>query len=265
MTRLRIGRTRSGDDLWYSPFDARHVALTGGTRTGKSTLLYLMLSQLAGLPVAVAGIDPSGIVFNAIGGALGGTRFRASTLRDVDRVRDVTDDLVHEMDDRIERLLALWKDAFGERDFTPEFPLLVVVLEEWPGTLAALSAWDTASGARAGDRIEPRVRANIQRLVLEGAKVGIRVWCVAQRADAAILSGVFRSQLTVRFSFRQDGDGLRMMHEGITPEQVLAVQRFAPGQGLAEYLGDMPLTPFRADFITYGELVNRFRGAREAR
>lgn len=256
---IRIGRDRTGRDLCLDPFLARMTCLSGGTRTGKSVMLYVMIAQLLGLPVKLCGVDPSGVVFNALGEHLGGSEWRVKTLRDIDAVERVMGELVAEMDSRIERLLSLKRDKFDKPDFSERFPLLVVVFEEYPGLLAALSALDQANGSKQSDRVELKVKASVQRLALEGAKVGVRLWIVAQRADASLLTGVLRSQLTQRLSFRQDADGLRMLHEGITSEEIQAAQRFQPGQGYAEFLGELPLTAFRADYMTYDELVQRFR------
>ena len=135
----------------------------------------------------------------------------------------------------------------------------MIVLEEYPGTLAALAALDQASGAKPVDRAETALRAAVQRLALEGAKVGIALWIVAQRADTSLLTGVLRSQLTQRLTFAVDADGLRMLHEGITPEQVEAAQGFRPGQAFIERPG-MPLTQYRSDLLEYGDLVRLFDG-----
>lgn len=256
---LRLGRTQTGRDISLDPFSPRMLLLTGATRTGKSMMLYVLLSQLKGLPVRVCGVDPSGIVFNAIGDGLGGASWRVMTLRDVDLITRVMSMLVEEMDRRIARLLDMRRDKFEEDDFSDTLPLLVVVFEEYPGLLSTLASLDQLNGARQADRAELRVRAAVQRLALEGAKVGVRLWLVAQRADASMLTGVLRSQLTQRISFRQDADGLRMLHEGITPEEIQDAQQFLPGQGYVEFQGELPLTMFRADYMSYEELVGRFQ------
>jgi len=216
-----------------------------------------MLAQLRGQPVQLCGIDPTGILFNAIGPAgLGGDSLRCLTLRDPGNARDVVLALVAEMDNRIGQLLAEGRDRFTVFDGT--LPLLIVVLEEYPGILAALSALDAASGAKASDRIETQIRAAVQRLALEGAKVGLRLWLVAQRADASLLTGVLRGQLTQRLTFSTDDDGLRMLHEGITADQVQKSATFLAGQAWAEFHGVMPLTMFRADFLDYSGLTKAF-------
>lgn len=254
---IRLGRTVTGRALELDPFLPRHTLLTGATRSGKSIQLYGMLTQLRGLPAKVCGVDPTGVLFNALGGALGGDDLRALTLRDLDKVESVVTGIVSEMDRRIGLLLDRRIDQFTM--FTDTFPLLVVVFEEYPGMLAALAALDQASGARGANRVELRVRAAVQRMALEGAKVGLRVWIVAQRADASLLTGVLRSQLTQRLSFAQDIDGIRMLHEGITDEQIGEMQRFLPGMAFAEYTGELPLTRYRADLIDYPAAVGCIR------
>lgn len=254
---ITLGRTASGRDVQLDPYAAAHTVLTGRTRSGKSVQLYGMISQLRGYPVQLCGIDPTGILFNAVGEGLGGSALRVLTLRDAERAREVMSELVEEMDRRIIQLLRKGKDKFT--DFTPSFPLLVVVMEEYPGTLAALEAIDKANGAKVKEKVETHIRAAIQRLALEGAKVGVRLWLVAQRADASLLTGVLRSQLTQRLSFAQDADGLRMLHESITPEQIEQAQRFLPGQGFVEINGTEDLTRFRADLIDYEGLRSGFR------
>lgn len=253
---LRLGRSPSGRDIFLDPAAATHALFSGRTRSGKSVQVYTALYGLHGQPVRVAGIDPSGVLFGALGEGLGGSAWRVKTLRDPQRVIDVMAEIVAEMDRRIDLLLAERQDKFSQ--FSEGFPLIIVVMEEYPGLLSALQSIDQASGARGADRAEMRVRAAIQRLALEGAKVGVRLWLVAQRADAQLLTGVLRGQLTARFSFSQDDDGLRMLHEGITPEQIEAAADFLPGQGFAEIWGELPLTTYRADLCDYADLAARY-------
>ena len=259
---LVLGRTPAGTDVWFDPWQPAHTLITGQTRSGKSVQIYGMLAQLFNLAepgaIVVGGIDPTGILFNAIGDHLGGPRWRALTLADPDRVRKIMEDLLTEMDQRITGLLGAGLDKLTA--FTQETPLIIVLMEEYPGTLSALHAIDQATGAKPGDRIETMVRAGIQRLALEGAKVGIRLWMVAQRADASLLTGVLRSQLTERISFRQDPDGVRMLHEGLDPEDVEKVQGFAVGRGLFESAGT-GVTEFQADLIEYEQMITHFKGA----
>lgn len=256
--KIRLGRKVDGSDLHLDLTDSSHTLLTGRTRSGKSVALYIALFELRDKPVHLAGIDPTGILFNAVGDqALGGNKLRASTLRHPDRALFVVNELVRIMDDRIEQLLAQRRDKFEE--FTPDFPLIIALFEEYPSMLAAIEGLDKASGAKPADRLETKIRAGIQRLALEGAKVGIRLWIVAQRGDASILTGVMRSQLSNRLSFAQDETGLRMLHESISSEQIEQASRFLPGQAFAEIPGteSKPLI-YRSDLLTYQQLTTVF-------
>lgn len=257
--QLRIGRNQAGRDLFLDLGRPGHAIFSGATRSGKSTLVYGLLAQCRGLPVQVAGIDPSGVLLNALGAeGLGGDSLRVLTLSDPERVKSVCAELIAEMDKRINNLLQLRRDKFNPQDFSPDFPLLIFLLEEYPGTLAALQAIDQASGAKPVERIETKVRATVQRWALESAKVGGRLWVIAQRSDASLLTGVLRSQLTQKFSFAQDPDGLRMLHPNISDEQITAVSDFQPGMGYLEIAGQQPLTRFRADYCSYEQLANFF-------
>ncbi|MFP7706554.1 FtsK/SpoIIIE domain-containing protein [Trueperella sp. LYQ141] len=235
-----------------------HLLISGRTRSGKSVLLYSVLAQLAARDeVLVGGVDPSGIVFNALG-SFPGEEFRALTLRDPHRCLAVLAGLVEVMDQRIQALLRDKLDKFTT--FSREFPLLLVVLEEYPGLLAALEGIDRASGVKPAERIEPQVRALVQRLALEGAKVGVRLVVVTQRADATILTGVLRSQLSVKFAFAQDADGFRMLFPELPEDLKARSVRLCPGEALVELPG-APVGLFKADFIDYPGLVDRFAAA----
>ena len=257
--QLRVGRDQAGRDLFLDLGRPGHAIFSGATRSGKSTLVYGLLAQCRGLPVQVAGLDPSGVLLNALGAeGLGGDSLRVLTLAEPERVKSVCAELIAEMDRRINNLLLLRRDKFNPQDFSADFPLLIFLLEEFPGTLAALQAIDQASGAKPAERIEIKVRATVQRWALESAKVGGRLWVISQRADASLLTGVLRSQLTQKFSFAQDCDGLRMLHPNISDDQINAVSDFQPGMGYIEITGQQPLTRFRADYCSYDQLANFF-------
>lgn len=253
---IRLGRTPAGRDVLFDPFAAQHTVFTGRTRSGKSVQLYGVLAQMKGLPIQLCGIDPTGVLFNAVGEGLGGSALRVLTLQDPEQASAVIRELLAIMDERITQLMRARVDKF--EDFSADFPLIVIVFEEYPGLLAALEALDKASGAKVADRVETKIRAAVQRFALEGAKVGFRLILISQRADTSLLTGVLRSQLTQRVSFAQDADGLRMLHESITPEQIEQAALFLPGQGFAELPGRTELTAFRADLIDYPQVVAHF-------
>ncbi len=153
------------------------------------------------------------------------------------------------MDQRLAELLQSRSDNLAT--FTTECPLLLVVAEEYPGLLALTQADDDAEGRRGGARLEPQIKRAVKRLIQEGAKVGIRVFVMLQRADAATLGGTERSNLAARASFRVDnGDAVRMLHESADTLTLEALKTSAPGVGIIEHPG-LPLTRFRADWLDY--------------
>lgn len=254
--KVRLGRGIDGRDIFLDLAESQHTLVTGKTRSGKSVQVYGILAQLRGQPVQLCGVDPTGILFNAIGDYLGGEALRVKTLREPERVRSVMNALVEEMDRRISLLMEQRLDKFSEP--SEDMPVLLVVFEEYPGILAALQAIDKASGAKPAERIETLFRAAVSRLALEGAKVLVRVCVIAQRADSSLLTGIFRSQMTQRLSFAQDDDGYRMLHESITPEQIEQAQSWTAGMAFVEMAGIEKLTQYKADYIDYAGLAGAF-------
>lgn len=256
---ITLGRTPAGRDVTLDLW-AGHCLLTGRTRSGKSVLAYSILAQLRHEPpVKVVGIDPTGILFNALGEGLGGSHLRVLTLADPERVREVMSEIVAEMDRRIARLLALGRDKFGPEDATTGTPLMLVVMEEYPGLLGALQSIDQASGAKPADRLEPMVRAAVQRIGLEGLKSCVSLVLLSQRADSVLLGSVLRSSLTSRITFAlSERDGYAMVMPEISPEQVEAGRKFRPGEAYADIAGVEQITRFQADFIDYRGLTAAF-------
>lgn len=246
--RLRLGVDSDGNNVWVDPFMPYHLLLSGRTRSGKSSALYVLLAQLVRDPaVFVVGVDQTGIVFSALRDVPGGD-LRASTGRDPERVKQVMQDLVTEMDSRIDALLNARLDKLT--DFSPDSPLVVVVLEEYAALMQSLAAADRASGVKVADRTATAVESAVLRLAAEGAKVGIRLIISTQHPSSEVLTTAVRSQLVNRISFAQGSIGLSMVHEDSPDELKAAAPHFRPGEAIAELGGNPPLR-FRADFTDY--------------
>lgn len=254
--RVVVGRTEDGADLVPDIASPWHIAIQGMTRSGKSVFCYGFLGGLAAFSnVVVTGVDPTGILLNPWSCAPGGNLrclgtidmgFAAATLGRIEGL----------MDERIAQLLE--HDLDKLEIFSPELPLLVVVLEEYPGTLSAAASAD-AGGERGAAKIKPAIVRSVRRLVQEGAKVGIRVVILAQRMDAEIVGGAERSNLGYRFSMRVDNsDAIRMLHPHCPPDLAVTVPGFAPGVMLVDRPG-MPMTRARADLTDYATYVRRVR------
>ena len=254
-----LGRLEDASDFDVDLALAIHLAIQGASRSGKSVLTYLLLGEVASLPeVVVAGIDPTGLLFNGFKYAPR-PELRHSLTNDLIAAADVLARVVTEMDERITGLLNSGRDKIDA--FTPERPLFLVMLEEYPGLLSAALTEDEANGRKAGVRVEPMLRLRVRRLIQEGAKVGIRVVLVAQRMSASAVGGDERSNIGTRISMRVDNaDALKMLHGDVDDELVQQVRKFEPGVGLVERPGQ-PRMKFRADYTTYQDYLSVCRRA----
>lgn len=259
---VRVGRHEDGSDVVVDLQEATHVAIQGMTRSGKSCFSYSLLSGLAhATAVEVVGCDPTAILLGPWVGRPGG-RFRATGGGDMAAHATALDNLVAEMDIRITQLVESRRDKLEA--FTSEMPLLVTVLEEYPGLLAAAESEDRAAGRSMKERVAPRIVANVRRLVQEGAKVGVRVVIIAQRFDAAIVGGAERSNLGYRMSFRVDRQGQHMLHPDLDSQVGEQVREFAPGVGVLDAPGT-PTAVFKSDLTEYEAYVRRVAGASDGR
>ncbi|MCL2092517.1 MAG: FtsK/SpoIIIE domain-containing protein [Micrococcales bacterium] len=258
---VRVGRCEDGSDLVVDLADPWHVGVQGMSRSGKSVLLYDLLAATAGrTDVLLTGLDPTGILLAPWAHAPGAD-LRHSGTADLDHAVEVVEALVALMDQRIGHLLATGLDQVSPG--TPGVPVVVVVLEEYPGLVSVLAAHDQAT--KPAGRLEHRVRLGVRRLVQEGAKAGIRVVMLAQRFDAAVVGGAERSNLGTRLSMRVDnGDAVRMLHPAATPAQVAELAAAEPGRGLVDTPGQ-PTRWFKADLTGYGQYADTVRTAHQHR
>lgn len=245
-----LGRGEDGRDVVFNPADAWHVALQGATRSGKSALSYTLLGALAARPeVVVCGVDPSGILLGPWTSGRG-SGWIATGTGDMTAAVEALSGVVAEMDRRI---VGLTRDGLDKLDlFDARCPLLVVVLEEYPGTLSAAKSEDDAEGRQGADRVQPRIERAVGRLVKEGAKVGVRLVVLAQRMSAKAVDTDDRSNFGLRVTLRVDnGDAVTMLHDGPAARAMVeAARQFPPGMGLVEG-PDRPLQRWRADLTTY--------------
>lgn len=243
---LLLARDEDAQDVTADPAELPHLVVQGQTGSGKSTWLYALLGQLAHRPdVLIAGVDPSGLLLRPFAG----TRhagWQVCGLADPARILAVLDALVAEMDRRIAEMPAR-ADAVTT---SGTLPLLVVVLEEYPGLLRALDAVDKDAGKR--------VRAAVARLLAESRKAGFRLVLVAQRAEASIIGGAERANAAGRLSFSVDNaDSVRLLHPDAPPLLVAEHITAAPGVALLTWPG-RPLRRVRGPWIGgYAAYVDR--------
>lgn len=258
---VRLGVDEEGHPVLWSPEDAAHVALQGQTRSGKSALLYGLLGGLAGRQdCQVAGLDPTGVLLLPWYHAGNQHIATPSTVPEgmalYEYFHATINDLVEVMDQRIMQLAESGKDKIDQ--FSAEVPVMVVVLEEYPGLLRAASAEDAAEGRKPAERVAGRIEAAVGRLVAEGAKAGIRVLLLGQRLSAKALDTDSRSNFGVRISLRVDSpEALGMLHSN-AHEWAPEVAVFEPGMGLIER-PDTGQLRFRSDLTTYETYTERVK------
>lgn len=250
---VRVGRAEDGDVIWHYD-NAWHTAIQGATRSGKSALMYTLLSGLAGKASArVVGVDPSGVLLGPWKAK--GEPWIACGTANMAHAADALENIVAEMDRRIVGLTEAGVDKISPSE---DVPALVVVLEEYPGTLSAARSEDDREGRKTGQRVAPRIEAAVGRLVKEGAKVGVRVLVLAQRMSAKAIDTDDRSNFGNRCTLRVDNaDAVGMLHENahaLAPE----VQLFGPGRALWEEPG-RPMKRVQMDLTDYETYCTRIR------
>jgi DNA segregation ATPase FtsK/SpoIIIE-like protein len=254
-----VGRFEDGDSLQWDFATAAHSVIAGATRSGKSTLAYSVLSHAAtSRHIAVVGVDPSGILLAPHRRSVSDWRVHLGTDNPhfaVDTMRE----LVGVMDARIDELMNRGLDKIPGAAFGPAFPLLLVVLEEYAGTLD----WLRSNDALHRERLLPQMVGAVGRLLREGAKVGIRVLTLLQRPEATVLHD--RAQYARRIAFRLDNaDSVRMLHEASELDTVRRLMDAAPGVGLWHEAGER-LRFFRADRLDYTTYRRTVLEAHQAR
>lgn len=248
--RLLLARDERGHDVVAFPEELPHLVVQGQTRSGKSAWLYALLAQLVDRRgVRIAGVDPTGLLLRPFSTGGRPAPLQAVGLADPARIVTVLDDLVAEMDRRVAEI-----DPRSDRvALSWRLPLIVVVLEEWPGVLRLLDQLDARGAGKAA-------RAAVSRLLAEGHKAGLRVVMVCQRADAAVIGGAERANIGGRVTFRVDAaEAVKMLHPGAGLGLVHEITTAPPGVALLELPG-RSVGRVRSPWIGgYGAFVDRIR------
>lgn len=246
---ISLGATSAHDPVYADMAAEGHWIITGRTRSGKSILAYNLLRQLGAYQkVRVIGSDKSGVLLVPFTQRVDEPRICLSPT-DIAAHYAVLAWAVEEMNRRNVALQASGRDKWGH--FTAAFPLIVVVIEEFPGLIRAAEMDDSTQGRKPAEKLAPKIRSAIETLAAEAAKAGIRLVLIAQRADAAIVGGPTRSNFSVRITHRLDEpEGVRMLHPGLDPETVKEAQTFESGAAFIETAAG-GLRIFRGDYLEY--------------
>jgi S-DNA-T family DNA segregation ATPase FtsK/SpoIIIE len=217
---LLLGQLDSGRELTVDPSEVSHMIVQGSTRSGKSRFLYGLLVQLVERDdVLICGSDVTGLLFRPFSGTRH-AELQAAGTRSLEEHAIVLEHLVKIMDDRI----AAMPDDLDVFPCSAADPYLYVVLEEFAGLVRVATL---ADGRRNGP-LATRIMAAYGRLIAEGAKAGLRLILISQRADASVVGGFERGQAPVRVSFSVlDKEALRMLHPAV-PDDVADAHLTAP-------------------------------------
>nr|WP_192960120.1 hypothetical protein [Rhodococcus erythropolis] len=221
--------------------------MQGKTRSGKSQATYNVLAQAAAnAAVRVVGSDPTHVLLEPFKHRGVSEPYVVSGLNAQATV-DMLGWVKRESDRRIDQMWPLRTDKFSE--FGASFPLILVVLEEFPGILEGAADEDAALGRKPAERLAPRISAYVRQIAAQSAKAGIRLLLLSQRAEASIIGGNARSNFGVKMTLRVDEpESVRMLHPSASPEDCALVETFKPGTCLFEKPGEGRQI-MRCDFV----------------
>lgn len=252
MWPISFGVLEDGSELRESLVNCGHLAAQGQTRSGKTRWVYGLLGQLAGAAqIEIAGIDPTGKLLGPWQDTPQGSVICADSAYEA--MERTSRQLVEDMRDRIR---AIPRDL-DVLPVTREFPLRVVVLEEWANVLTIAAI---AKGKAKG--LDTELGRNVQMLLAESHKAGYRCLLLTQRMEATLIGAFNRDNISHRFSFRTASrEGLKMLHEGVPDDVVVAHMTADPGIALVQ-APTVPLARLRAPIVaSYSDYLHRVTSA----
>ncbi|WAX80076.1 FtsK/SpoIIIE domain-containing protein [Streptomyces sp. KMM 9044] len=208
-----IGALESGGAWVMNLRLVPHWLITGATRSGKSTLLARLITQLATQPVAMVGIDCKG------GMELGLFAGRLSALATCRREAvAVLSALVVDMQDRMSACRSAGARSIWELPDTLRPVPVVVIVDE----IAELYLSD---GTREGKAEAEQCSTLLLRLAQLGAALGIHLVVAGQRVGSDLGPGVtaLRAQLGGRICHRVNDPGTAEMTLGDLNKDAVAV------------------------------------------
>jgi len=226
---IDLGRREDGSRVVWVADQGMHLAVQGGTGSGKTTMLRSILQQAAAAGVTLSGSDVTGLLLPTGSESrmvIGARRLGAH----VELLESLVEYMNSTTEQLAERAVTSWRQLPGVR-------LHLVVVEELPALVHALRADDLRAGRRPGDRLLARLELALQRLAAEGRKAGVVLVVACQRFDAELVGGFVRNNFAGRVSLRVDVAGVAMLHPAASREAAAALSAAPPGVGLVELPG----------------------------
>jgi hypothetical protein len=177
-----LGRAPDGTmHTWDRSAEDPHIAIHGGSRRGKTSLLLSLAAQDLARGGQVVAIDPKRVSLMGLAGLPGVTLLNDP--RDVHAMWDGIAGFRMEIEDRFEALAA---------DPTLEFPRLTLLVDE-VSMFAGMSAQLWRAEKSRSDPVQPPVWDDVAAGVWMGAQVHAHVVVAGQRLDFKILGGMLGS------------------------------------------------------------------------
>lgn len=237
----------NGLPVVWEPTQVGHVVISGITRTGKSKGSQSLIVGTLCPWVQYVGVDPSAGLLKPLKHFSGRPSdfVLGSDPAWIDNAVILLERCVEVMRDRVGSLG--WAEKIN--DFSTEVPVVVVVLEEYANLLVAAE-----NHGKDGKKIRAKIVSLVGTLLREGAKVGVTVFTILQRAEAAVLHD--RSQYSLRISYRQDNrDSIGMLFDQPEPEEISRIVSLSPGRGVLSDNGQ-PLRWFQTPNPDYSDYVH---------
>lgn len=224
-----LGWDEDGTPIVLNLAHSAHALVAGLTRSGKSITVNTLLAYASLMrDVRLIVIDPN---LGAVA-PWWRTAYKVSDAIHPDEPTEILRWVREEMHRR-ERLF--WSGRTDRiTDFSPELPLLLVVIDE------------VANYTRYPDRkARERFEAELLAIASQGAKFGIRLWLLTQKPSADVLTTAVRTNLSARICHRVDTveDFLHLFPDGRDLDFTAADRAMPPGVSIAA-VGDMR-TPVR--------------------
>ena len=220
---ILIGYTEDGEEVIVNLAKGTHGAIQGVTRSGKSITVNTILAHAALMPdVQSVIIDPN------LGAVAPWWRTAHTVSADVDPTGPT--EILRAVRAELERRQGVfWAQRTDKiTKFTPDMPLILLVIDE----VSNYTNWGDKKKADA-------FRAELQALVSQGHKFGLRVWLLGQKLEAAVLNTATRTNITTRISHRVDtvDDFLHLFPDGRDLEVTAASRTIPQGVGIASVPG----------------------------
>ncbi|GCD98339.1 DNA translocase FtsK [Embleya hyalina] len=224
-----LGFTEDGEPVRLNLRRSAHGLIAGVTRSGKSITTNTLLAAASLMrDVRMVVIDPN----LAAAAPWWRTAHTVSSSVQPDEPIEILREIRAEMERRAGTFWAGRTDRI--ETFSEEMPLILLVIDE------------VANYTRHPDKKKREAfEAELSAIASQGAKYGVRLWLLAQKPSADVLTTAIRTNLSSRICHRVDTteDFLHLFPDGRDLDVTAADRSMPPGVSIAS-LGDMR-TPSR--------------------